>query len=307
MTLPNFFLIGAGRCGSTSMHAYCRLHPQIGMSRVKEPNYFIFRDERPPLGGAGVARARRAAVRSARKYERLFAGVAGRPVIGESSISYLRFPRVCRAIREEAPGARLVILLRQPVDRAYSSFMGARRTGLEPCNRFEDAWADHERREAENWWHCMHKGKSLYYSQVRSYLEAFPREQVHIVLSEEFKKDPPQTMARVFSFLGVDPEPARQCLQLHNEGGEIDNWLLRRFWYGTAGLRSVLLPAVPLVFRGRLFPFVASRRRARAGNPPLAPQVRERFTRELRDEILRLQALIDRDLTPWLRSEREEP
>jgi len=302
MTLPNFYIVGAGRCGSTSLYAYCRLHPQIGMSHLKEPNYFVFRDERPPLGGPGVARARRLAVRSARTYDRLFAAVAGRPVIGEASVNYVRFPRVCRAIREATPGARLVIVLRQPVDRAYSSFLRKRREGLEPCERFEEAWADHERRAAGNWWHCMHKGKSLYHAQVRPYVEAFPAEQIHVVLSEEFRRDPPRTMAEVFSFLGVDPEPARRCNQLHHEGGEIRSWLLRQLWHGTTGLRAALAPAAPLPLRGRLFPILASRRGVWSGNPPLAPEPRERFTRELRDDILRLQDLIGRDLTLWLRT-----
>lgn len=300
MTLPNFYIVGAGRSGSTSLYAYCRRHPAIFMSPVKEPNYFAFRDERPPFGGPAVAIARRTAIRTADAYRGLFANAAGRPVVGEASVNYLRFPRVCRAIRQEAPDARLVMLLRQPVERAYSSYMNKRRDGLEPCAEFEEAWGDHDRRAAENWWHCMHKGKSLYLDQVRTYLEVFPRQQIRILLTEELQTDPLATLRQLFRFLGVDTGPAAHCHQHHNQGGEIDNWLLRHLWRRTPALRALLVPVLPLALRGRLFPFLASRRR-KAHNRPLPAETRARLTDELRDDILGLQDSIGRDLGCWLR------
>jgi hypothetical protein len=299
MTWPNFYIVGAGRSGTTALYALCRSHPQIFMSHVKEPNYFIFRDERPPFGGPGAEHTRRVAIRDRRVYERLFAGSDGRPVVGEASVSYLCFPRVCHAIRNTTPDARLVIMLRQPVDRAYSSYMLKRHEGMEPCARFEDAWADHDRRAAENWWHCMHKGKSLYAPQVRAYVETFPREQIRIFLYDDFQRDPRRIVRELFSFLGVD---ANRTLdrRRHYEGGQIDNWFLRQIWLRSKGLRAAVAPVLPVAVRGRLFPFMARRRRRRAIDPPLAPDLRERFTREIRDDILRLQDLIKIDLGGWL-------
>jgi hypothetical protein len=305
---PNFYIVGAGRSGSTSLYAHCRRHPQIFMARIKEPNHYIFRDERPAFGGPGVARARAIAVRDERTYERLFDGAAGRPVAGEASVNYLRFPHVARAIRDATPDARLVIGLRQPVDRAYSSFVHKRDEGLEPLERFEDAWHDHDRRAAANWWHCMHKGKSLYLWQVRAYLEAFPRDRMHILLFEDFARQPARVLNGLWAFLGVAPLGDGDRPAHSNQSGEIDNWLLRQLWRRTTGLRAALMPLVPLPWRGRLFPFIASRRRTRRSNvPPLDPELRERLTLELRDDILRLQDLIDRDLMAWLAPPQASP
>jgi hypothetical protein len=270
------------------------------MSRIKEPNYFVFRDETARFGGPGAEQARRVAIRDARVYERLFDGAGGRPVVGEASVSYLRFPRVAEAIRKATPSARLVMMLRQPVDRAYSSYLLKRHEGMEPFSSFSAAWADHDRRLSENWWHCMHRAKSLYLPQVRAYLAAFPRDQIRIFLYEDFKVDPQRIARELFEFLGVDASVRLSAAQPQYEGGQIENWLLRQVWFRSKALRAALAPLLPITLRGRAFAFVARQRRRPGSNDPLSPDIRDRLTAEMRDDILRLEDLIRHDVTRWL-------
>jgi len=299
MTLPTFYIIGAPRCGTTSLHAHCTQHPDIYMSHFKEPNYLIFRDGGPDVGGPDRDRVLRTSIRDMAAYEKRFAPGRGFAAVGEASVNYLRYPHVCEALRALTPEARMVVILRHPVERAYSSFRRSRRDGFEPLESFEEAWYDARRRN-ENWWTCQHRLKSEYGSQLRAYLEAFPRHQFRFFLFDDLRRDPTGLLRELFGFIGDDPAFVPDTSVKYNSSGEITNPLLRTLWYRSRGARTRLAPFVPVALRGRLFPLIASKREGANETTSLDPDLRYRLTRDIEDEILLTQDLIDRDLSHWL-------
>src|ERR671929_75877 len=129
MTMPNFFIIGAMKSGTTALYYYLEQHPEVYMSPVKEPNFFCSQEQK---NGAD-------AVTDIRAYERLFRGVLGETAVGEASHCYLYEPRAAAAIRRCVPEAKLLAILRNPIDRAFSHFLHMVRTGSEPLSDFAQA------------------------------------------------------------------------------------------------------------------------------------------------------------------------
>src|SRR5687767_14301335 len=127
MPLPNFFIIGAPKCGTTSLYEYVRQHPDVYMSPLKEPVYWAF----DPDGPRDPDRLRKFRVTTREEYERLFEGATGQRILGEASPVYLASERAARAIRENIPHAKMVVLFRDPAEATFSAFLGRIRDGRE--------------------------------------------------------------------------------------------------------------------------------------------------------------------------------
>ncbi len=179
--LPNLIVIGGLKCGTTSLHHYLNLHPEIGMSRPKELNFFV-EELNWPLGEAWYASH----------------FPADAPVRGESSPHYTnlpRFPGVAERMRATIPEARMIYMVRDPIDRALSHFLHNVAGGYE-TRSMEDAVADPANA-------YVHRG--MYAMQVEPYLKAFGERRIELVSQEELKLDRDRTVRRVFEFAGVDP------------------------------------------------------------------------------------------------------
>lgn len=180
---PNLFVIGAPKCGTTSLHAYLATHPRISMTSVKEPQIFAGDDYRRRLP----------------EYRRMLD--PGAAVRGESSVVYSQYPRwpsVPERIREVASGSRFVYVLRDPVERAVAHYGQLVQDGKEsrPLAR---ALADFRREDS------LYLCASRYATQIRRYLEHFEPDRLHVVDLERLSTDPAETMAGVFAFLGLPP------------------------------------------------------------------------------------------------------
>jgi hypothetical protein len=218
MALPNLFVIGAPKCGTTSLHHYLDQHPKVAMSVVKEPKYFLADGRRPAHRGPGDERACRNYVVDRSAYEALFHFPPGPgSYAGESSPYYLWAADAGSRIRVLVPDARLVAVLREPTMRAFSNWADLREQGREKL-AFADALAAEERRHAENWepfWYYRSLG--LYGAQLSRLLDVFPRQQVKVVLSEELAEAPRQVMDQVFEFLGLEPLGERLAEEHRNQ------------------------------------------------------------------------------------------
>jgi hypothetical protein len=138
MTLPTFLIVGTARAGTTTLHHWLSEHPQVRMSAVKEPKYFAF-DEQPDWHGPGDQRATRTYTYDRESYQRLFDGAEQFAASGESSPWYLYSPIAAAKIRQEIPAARIIIVLRHPVDRAYSNWAINLQSGRETITDFHRA------------------------------------------------------------------------------------------------------------------------------------------------------------------------
>lgn len=297
MTLPTFLVIGASRSGTTSLQHYLGQHPQIHMSPVKSPNFFVAGDPIPAWEGETLRTMAGQWVTDRAKYEALFAGAREEVAIGEVSPVYLQSREAPRRIHETCPGARLVAILRQPVDRAYAHYLGRRRDGLEHREHFRDVVeAELARPLPDEVAFGSYLGCSRYHHFLTGYFDRFPREHIRIFLFEDLQADAGALLEDLFGFLGVDRTVRPDTSGRYNRSGVIEHPLRRFVWTRTVRLRTALRPYLPAAVRdaGRI---VQGRRLVRA---PLDPELRARLVRVLRPDVERLQDLVDRDLSGWL-------
>ena len=296
MTVPDLIVIGAARSGTTSLHHYLGQHPDIFMCPVKEPNYFAFAGQSPKFRGAGTRWFRRNSVHDPGKYRALFAGAHDEKIVVEVSPLYLHAAQAPARIKEEAGDARLIAVLRHPVERAYAAFMGARREGVEPCDQFLDAINDEPRRLE----HSLTVGglvrKGFYCQHLSRYYELFDHEQIRVYLYEDLVADPYGLIRDIFGFVGIDEGFVPDMSRRYNRSGTIRNSLLRAFWTGSFPLRNTIRPYVPETWRDAAYFRITKN----VVKPPMPAEARDKLMEVYREDITGLAELLGRDLSHWL-------
>jgi hypothetical protein len=292
VSLPNFIVIGAAKAGTTALYWYLAEHPAVFMSAVKETNFFAYNVDAEGRLLYGDPEVHRFPVKTREEYEALFRDVGGATAIGEASPLYLESPQAPSRMRAMLPAARIVCSLRHPVDRAYSDYlMYLRRRGrsFDPGRELSAgaAWA-----QADSRWMQV----SRYHGQLERYFQVFPREQIHVLLFDDIKRNALGATQAVYRFLEVDPAFAPDMDTPHAPGGVPASPMLEGFLARSA-ITSALRPWVPT----RAANWV---RRLRARTlrkaPSLPPAVRKEITGRFRDDIRRTSDLIGRDLDHWL-------
>ncbi len=297
MTLPNFLIIGAPKAGTTSLHYVLSQHPDVFMCPVKEAGFFWVYGQEVHLSGPGTAKLHNRLVTGLDEYEKLFEGAEGCPAIGESSVRYLSAASAPGNIRRLVPQARLIVSLRQPAERAFSAFTHNLRDGLEPCPNFMEAIAQDRSGQRDTWQFCRYLDRGFYYQSLQRYLQYFPPEQIHISLLEDLKADAPGLMRRLFRFVGVSETYDPDLTHQHNASGIIRNPALRFLWTRTNKLRANLRPLLPPRLRHAAFEWVIQD----LEKVPFPPDQRAELTEYYREDILKLQDLLQRDLSHWLK------
>jgi hypothetical protein len=307
VTMPNFFIVGAQKAGTTSLYQYLNQHPQVYMSPIKEP--FFFDHEMDSKGGV-VRREFEGHRQPPRftnigEYGALFDGVRDEKAIGEATPLYIYAPGTAERIERFVPGAKSIALLRNPADRAYSAFLYALRMGVEPLTDFAQALREEPFRIRNRWHYVFHyRSRGLYYQQLKRYYDVFGRERLGVWLYEDMREDPAGVAQSVFRFLEVDDTFAPDTSSKYNPAGVPASRAARAAMRATNRavwvLRTALPPTsgiVPLAFEMRR----AVQSRVLTEPPPIDPELREELVEGYKEDILRLQELIGRDLSIWLR------
>ena len=228
--LPNFFVVGAPKAGTTSLYNYLDQHPAIYMSPVKEPAYFaadLF-ERKDQLGIIepdpaelrayldGPMRERRSGViREWEQYLKLFKNVTQETAVGEASGNYLASTRAPAAIHARIPQARIVMVLRDPVDRLFSQHAEA--VGRGEARRDFLAWVEEQQTQEAAWAPRLGAVWNGFYAQhVARYFEHFPTQQLRIHLYEDYSARPLVVLRDLFTFLEVEPEFALDVSRRHN-------------------------------------------------------------------------------------------
>ncbi len=286
MTVPNFLIIGAHKAGTSSLHRYLQQHPEVFMPTLKEPRFFSFDPDESDVEPSPYAWGPRVhPIKTWNEYLDLFTPVTTEKAIGEASPCYLNHPRCPTRIKQALPDVRLIVSLRDPVDRAYSGYLMAVRDAGE-TRPFADIIG--EQRTA---WH----DNLVYYKPCQRYLECFPRGRLKFVRAESLNAQPAKVLKDIFSFLEVDPAFEADTSTQFNKAGLPRSRGLHRVLNNRHVSR--LRPYIPVSFRSGL----NTLRRANLREPPgLDGAVRARFIELLREDILRLQDLLDMDLSDWL-------
>ena len=207
VALPDFLVIGAPKAGTTALHAALAAHPGLFMSPIKEPKFFLT-DGPPPVrgGGPGDVQTYREHVWRRTDYEALFAAAPAGTLRGESTPFYLYDRAAQRRIGELIPHAKMIVILRDPVERAHSNWTHLWSAGLEPVSDFVRACAEEDARVAAGWapfWHYTRLGR--YAEQLEHLFLRFPREQVFILRYRALLDTPALALDDICEFLGVHP------------------------------------------------------------------------------------------------------
>lgn len=275
MTLPNFLIIGAAKAGTASLYHYLRQHPDVFMSVPKEPRYYWQEGE-----AAG-----RVPIRTREAYEGLFRDVTSQRAIGEASPQYLNSVTAPERIATDLPAAKLIVSLRNPADRAYSSYLGWLR-GASERRRVEDAIRPG----------TYYFDTSLYHPGLSRYLERFEKSRIRVILFDDFVADPRAVMRDLHEFLEIDRTFNTDVSTRHNRATAPRSIVMNEILCRSAQVvRSFLPPAM------RDTGLTARVQRLLLRSPkPLPVPVRRRLIEQFTDDIHKTAALIGRDLSHWL-------
>ncbi|MCE3250655.1 MAG: sulfotransferase [Geminicoccaceae bacterium] len=298
--LPNFLVIGAARSGTTTLHYALGRHPEIFVSPRKETNFFLF-DESGELPAWVNADTRRAMPRTLEQYAALFEDATEQhAAVGESSPGYLHGP-VARRIKADLPDARLIAILRQPVEQALSIYAtwqgGDTRAGglIEP---FLAALADDAPGPDGDLPLARH---GLYQHHLAPFFDQFERSQIKVTLLDDMERDGTAYFRELFRFLGVDDSFRIDSVERFNGTGVARNATIHRLLSGGAVIKGLARAVLPDVATRRLARLqhglrAANLQRSAALSPELRRELTERY---YRDDILALEELIGRDLSCW--------
>lgn len=312
--LPNFFIVGTGKAGTTSLYRYLRQHPQIYMSPVKEPCYFADEVRPETLNN----RTRNHVALQSRKlatvlqdgqpvkphgwlaadwedYLRLFAGVRRETAIGEASAAYLWSPTAAANIHARLPTAKIIMILRDPAERAFSQYLHQLSVGLTGATfrQHLEACARAGTRELSALYPFLEIG--LYHQQVSRFLECFPSDQIRIYRYEEIWPRSSQFLTEVYQFLGVDPT-FQPDLSRRDHQRRAPRAVALHYFLKSSGLWYPLKALVPAASRSWL------RHRAfrRGKSLAMLPEDRLYLIDYYRADIQNLSTLLSRDLSSWL-------
>ena len=305
--MPNFLIVGAQKAGTTALYQYLKQHPEVFMSPVKEPHFFAFEnrdlDFRGPRDRETLGRM---VVRDEGAYRGLFADAVGARARGEASAMYLYMPDAVGGIGRHVPDAKLVAVLRNPADRAYSSFLHMMRDGREPIPEFGRALEAEEERIRGNWspiWHYRRMG--FYHDQISRYREAFGSEGLRVYLYEDLEGNPEGVLRDIHGFIGVDPSFVPDVSSRYNVSGVPKSKKLHavhRFLLRPNPVKAALKPFLPKRMRRRMVEGSLNALRNRnLVKPPFPEEVRHGLIEGYREDISKLEALLGRDLSGWLR------
>lgn len=302
MSYPNFLIIGAMKSGTTSLYHYLNQHPEIYLSPQKEPHFFAYKDERIKFKGPGdQERIEKMVVSDEQQYLRLFEGIKNEKAVGEASAMYLYYSEAAKNIKEVIPDVKLIVMLRNPVDRAYSSYKHLVRDDREFLDSFEEALEAEEKRISEEWlplWHYVEAGK--YGKQLTSYFEIFNKEQIKVILFEDFKKETSKVVKSTFEFLGVNKGFTPKLDIQYNVSGIPKFQILHNYLRRESKLRKVLGCFISEknrdLIRNKILNFNIG------SSPKLKPETRIKLENFFKDDFQKLKELIAIEEKRWFKN-----
>ncbi|GAA3567306.1 sulfotransferase [Nonomuraea rosea] len=290
MSLPDFLIVGVPKSGTTALHAALQLHPDLFMSPVKEPKHFLTDGPPPTTGGPGDAETYREHIWRRPDYEALFAAAPAGALTGEATPFYLYDLDAQRRIRAAVPDARLIVILRDPVERAHSNWTHLWSAGLEPLDDVVRACAEEPHRIAAGWAHFWHYvGLGRYGEQLAHLFTLFPREQVLIFRYRDLVDRPAETLDRICGFLGVRQglltDLPKENVTAHPEANPRHRML------------SSVRRRLPAPLARPIENLLQHRGRSRR---PLTWEQRRRLLPYFTEDILLLQEVTGEDFSDWL-------
>lgn len=286
MRYPDFILIGAPKCGTTALFEFLGQHPEVRLSPAKEPHYFSYLGDGLPLW----------ATKTEEDYGKLFDPYDSR-VQGEASTWYLYSPTAAATIRERVPEAKIIAMLRNPVERAFSSYLFRLQNGWETYANFKAAVRAEPQRISEGAeWDFHYVAAGLYHRQLARYYDLFPSDQIKVLLHEDFRQSPEECLRSVCGFLGIDAGFAFDTKLAINVTKPPRFPLLNRFLARNPGFIERMRGIVPSCIYGPVSQLKHLNQKSR---PSMDVGLRRELAEYYRDDIKRLELLLQKDLSIW--------
>jgi hypothetical protein len=296
--MPNFFVVGAARSSTTSLHLYLSQHSEIFIPRRKEMHFFA--SDYFPCTGPGDEDMNRLVIRDEEQFTHLYDKATGMKAIGETSAFYLCLPGTAERIAQAVPDAKIIMILREPVTRAYSAYMHLVREGREKLGFAEGLSREAERKRQgyePMWWY---KELSLYSSQVQHYLDVFGRDRVKVLLYEEFYADLEQGLRDIFAFLGVKEDVPIDTSTRFNSAGEVRQRRLYAFLTDFIRNPNAFEKAIKsLIPRNLRLVWGAKAVNMLVHAAPINPQIKTELKAFFTEDVAKLEQLLQRDLLCW--------
>jgi hypothetical protein len=285
----DFFIVGAPKSGTTSLYHYLSEHPQVEMSSQKEPDYFS--DKAIHEQGMYYAKNR---VDTLDKYESLFVQKES-VVYGEASVSYLFYENVAEDIKKYNPNAKIIIMLRDPIERAFSHYLMDYRLGL-ISDSFENVLAKISKHKNAHLFYQQYIEVSKYAKQIQRYLDFFKKENILFIDYEDFKKNVSKTVDQVYNFLNISTEFVADINTKHNTFIMPKNKIIRLI-YSFVFLRKILTFLFPvyLVKNIRVLLFKSDKK------PELLKETRSLLSIIFNDDIKKMEEVLAKNYSKWIK------
>jgi hypothetical protein len=285
--LPNFIVVGAAKAGTTSLYHYLAEHPEVYMSPEKEPNFF----SKEEIESQNLYYKKKN-INTIEEYKKLFCEAKNEKAVGEASVSYLYYPFVPQKIKNFIPDARIIISLRNPFERAFSHYLMDLRLGYINIS-FEDVVYKRVEHKYLNLYYQQYVELGFYFEQVRRYIKCFGEDQVKIILFEDLKNKPKETISNLYRFLDVKENFLPHFESRHNVFKLPKNRLFSRI-YSIHGLRKVISSLMSGKLKERINNIFCNTKR-----PIINLKTKEFLLSLYFNDIEKLETLIERDLRNW--------
>lgn len=297
--LPNFLIIGAAKAGTSALYHFLNQHPQVFMAKQKELRFFSSIDN-PEVQGPNVYKYDY--IRSLEEYRYHFLDGASAAAVGEASPQYLYYPKSASRIFQIIPDVKLITVLRNPIERAYSSYLHAVRDWHEPEMEFAKALQNEQIRIKLGWpmlFHYVNAG--LYANQLKPFFSHFNRNSLKIIIYDELINSPLDTLKDLFSFLEINTSFEPNLSLRPNISGYPKNKRLYRFYKylfkNNNVFRSFLTNLIPKSTRRSVASKLIHNNLSKV---PMDEQTRACLQEIFIKDINSLQKMIGEDLSMWV-------
>ena len=286
----DFFIVGAPKAGTTSLYHYLNEHPKISMSSVKEPNYFSHEElENQKLYYKSNK------INSLDNYHNLFLTREANLIYGEASVSYLFYKNVPEKIKTYNKNAKIIILLRNPIERAFSHYLMDARLGL-ISESFESVVDSFETTDKNKLFYQQYIELGKYYNQISNYKRLFNDKNILIIDYEDFKNKTSLYVSNVFDFLQIDTSFKPNLDLTHNTFRKPKFTFIEKL-YSNHSIRCLINQLIPSKFKNYINQMVYDKK----DKPILSQDLRERLKSIFKNDVNKLSNMLNKDFSKWIR------
>lgn len=256
MEKPNFLVIGTPKSGTTSLYYYLEQHPDVYLPDKKELHYYSYPYIKDNSNGIGDKIVLASLCSNRKDYENNYKGVRDEKAVGEISPSYLFYSDVAARIKDELGIVKIIVILRNPIEKAYSQYIHLVRDQREHLSFYDALLAESERRGNKwgDFW--LYAFSSLYSEKLKVYQSVFGVSNVKVILFEDFTNNTDATLEDIFRFLGVNKEFKCNTEKIYNKGGIAKSKIIAKFFSEPNLIRTIAKQMIPKLVRRNIRLFI---------------------------------------------------